>query len=45
MRSYPQLVFASLIEGGLEFRGELIRTVQTLRGGVMRPGIFAVPRA
>ncbi len=28
-----QLVFASLVEGGLEFRGELIRLVQTLRGG------------
>ena len=28
-----QLVFASLIEGGLEFRGELIRLVRTLRGG------------
>lgn len=28
-----QLVFSSLIEGGLEFRTEVIRTVQTLRGG------------
>lgn len=28
-----QLVFSSLIEGGLEFRGELIRLVRTLRGG------------
>ena len=28
-----QIVFASLIEGGLEFRGELIRQVRTLRGG------------
>lgn len=28
-----QLVFSALIEGGLEFRGELIRLVQTLRGG------------
>lgn len=28
-----QLVFSSLIEGGLEFRTELIRLVQTLRGG------------
>ncbi len=28
-----QLVFAALIENGLEFRGELIRLVQTLRGG------------
>lgn len=28
-----QLVFAALIEGGLEFRGELIRLVRTFRGG------------
>ena len=28
-----QLVFASVTEGGLEFRGELIRLVRTLRGG------------
>lgn len=28
-----QLVFSSLIQGGLEFRTEIIRTVQTLRGG------------
>lgn len=28
-----QLVYASLVEGGLEFRGEMIRLVQTLRGG------------
>lgn len=28
-----QAVFAALIEGGLEFRGEIIRLVQTLRGG------------
>lgn len=28
-----QLVFASLVEGGLEFRGEIIRLVRTLRGG------------
>lgn len=28
-----QLVFSALVEGGLEFRGELIRLVQTLRGG------------
>jgi site-specific DNA-methyltransferase (adenine-specific) len=27
------LVFSSLVEGGLEFRGELIRLVRTLRGG------------
>jgi site-specific DNA-methyltransferase (adenine-specific) len=28
-----QLVFWALVEGGLEFRGELIRLVRTLRGG------------
>ncbi len=28
-----QLVFSALVEGGLEFRGELIRLVGTLRGG------------
>jgi site-specific DNA-methyltransferase (adenine-specific) len=28
-----QLVFMSLVDGGLEFRGELIRLVRTLRGG------------
>jgi site-specific DNA-methyltransferase (adenine-specific) len=28
-----QLVFAALVEGGLSFRGELIRLVRTLRGG------------
>ncbi|MGH9466502.1 MAG: DNA-methyltransferase [Terriglobales bacterium] len=28
-----QLVFAALVEGGLEFRGQLIRVVRTLRGG------------
>jgi site-specific DNA-methyltransferase (adenine-specific) len=28
-----QLVYAALVEGGLEFRGQLIRTVHTLRGG------------
>lgn len=28
-----QLVFSALIEGGLEFRGEVIRLVRTLRGG------------
>jgi site-specific DNA-methyltransferase (adenine-specific) len=28
-----QLVFSALADGGLEFRGELIRLVQTLRGG------------
>ncbi|HEX6796685.1 MAG TPA: site-specific DNA-methyltransferase [Ktedonobacterales bacterium] len=28
-----QLVFGALVDGGLEFRGELIRLVRTLRGG------------
>lgn len=28
-----QLVFAACIEGGFEFRGELVRLVRTLRGG------------
>jgi len=28
-----QLTFSALVEGGLEFRGELIRLVRTLRGG------------
>jgi site-specific DNA-methyltransferase (adenine-specific) len=28
-----QLVFASLVRSGLEFRGEMIRVVRTLRGG------------
>ncbi|NWG18376.1 MAG: site-specific DNA-methyltransferase [Chloroflexi bacterium] len=28
-----QSVFLSLVEGGLEFRGEIIRVVRTLRGG------------
>jgi site-specific DNA-methyltransferase (adenine-specific) len=28
-----QMVFTSLVQGGLEFRGEIIRLVQTLRGG------------
>ena len=28
-----QVVFAALVKGGLEFRGEIIRLVRTLRGG------------
>lgn len=28
-----QLVFSAIVEGGLEFRGEIIRLVRTLRGG------------
>lgn len=47
-----QLVFSALIEGGLEFRGELIRLVRTFRGGD-RPknaekefsGVCSLPRA
>lgn len=46
-----QLVFGAVVEGGLEFRGELIRLVQTLRGGD-RPknaeeefsGVSSIPR-
>ncbi len=46
-----QMVFSALVEGGLEFRGELIRLVQTLRGGdrpknaeAEFPGISSLPR-
>ena len=46
-----QLVFSSLIEGGLEFRTELIRLVRTLRGGDRPknaeeefPGVSSLPR-
>lgn len=46
-----QLVFAALIEGGLEFRCELIRLVRTLRGGDRPknaeeefPGVSSLPR-
>lgn len=46
-----QLVFSALIEGGLEFRGELIRLVRTLRGGdrpknaeLEFPDISSMPR-
>jgi site-specific DNA-methyltransferase (adenine-specific) len=28
-----QLVFTAIVEGGLEFRGQIVRLVQTLRGG------------
>lgn len=28
-----QMVFGAIVEGGLEFRGQIIRLVQTLRGG------------
>jgi site-specific DNA-methyltransferase (adenine-specific) len=46
-----QLVFAALVEGGLEFRGEIIRLVRTLRGGDRPknaedefPGVSSLPR-
>lgn len=46
-----QLVFSSLIEGGLEFRGEIIRLVRTFRGGDRPknaedefPGVSSLPR-
>ncbi len=46
-----QPVFGALTEGGLEFRGELIRLVQTLRGGDRPknaeeefPGVCSLPR-
>jgi site-specific DNA-methyltransferase (adenine-specific) len=46
-----QLVFSALVEGGLEFRGELIRLVITLRGGDKPknaeeeyPGVLSLPR-
>jgi len=46
-----QLVFSALVDGGLEFRGELIRLVRTLRGGDRPknaeqefPGVSSLPR-
>jgi site-specific DNA-methyltransferase (adenine-specific) len=46
-----QPVFAALVEGGLEFRGEIIRLVRTLRGGDRPknaeedfPGVCSMPR-
>jgi site-specific DNA-methyltransferase (adenine-specific) len=46
-----QLVFSALIESGLEFRGEVIRLVRTLRGGDRPknaeqefPGVSSMPR-
>ena len=46
-----QIVFAALVQGGLEFRGEIIRLVQTLRGGDRPknaedefPGVSSMPR-
>lgn len=46
-----QVVFSALVEGGLEFRGVLIRLVRTLRGGDRPknaeeefPGVSSLPR-
>lgn len=46
-----QLVYSALVEGGLEFRGQLIRVVRTLRGGdrpknaeIEFPGVSSLPR-
>ncbi len=46
-----QMVFSALVEGGLEFRGQLIRLVRTLRGGDRPknaeeefPGVSSLPR-
>lgn len=46
-----QPVFAALVEGGLEFRGEIVRLVRTLRGGDRPknaeeefPGVSSMPR-
>ncbi len=46
-----QLVYSSLVDGGLEFRGQVIRVVRTLRGGDRPknaeeefPGVCSLPR-
>lgn len=46
-----QLVYGALVAGGLEFRGQLIRVVRTLRGGdrpknaeIEFPGVCSLPR-
>jgi len=46
-----QLVYSALVEGGLEFRGQIIRVVRTLRGGDRPknaeeefPGVCSLPR-
>jgi len=46
-----QLLFSALVDGGLEFRSELIRVVRTLRGGDRPknaeeefPGVSSLPR-
>ncbi len=46
-----QLLYDALVDGGLEFRGQLIRTVRTLRGGdrpknaeAEFPGVSSMPK-
>lgn len=46
-----QLLYAALVEGGLEFRGQVIRLVRTLRGGdrpknfeAEFPGVSSLPK-
>jgi site-specific DNA-methyltransferase (adenine-specific) len=46
-----QFVFSAIVQGGLEFRGEIIRLVRTLRGGDRPknaekdfPGVSSLPR-
>jgi site-specific DNA-methyltransferase (adenine-specific) len=46
-----QLLYSALVDGGLEFRGQIIRIVQTLRGGDRPknaeeefPGVASLPR-
>ena len=46
-----QLVYSAVVEGGLEFRGQIIRQVRTLRGGDRPknaeeefPGVCSLPR-
>ena len=46
-----QLVYSALVEGGLEFRGQIVRIVRTLRGGDRPknaeeefPGVCSLPR-
>lgn len=46
-----QLVYGALVEGGLEFRGQIIRIIRTLRGGDRPknaeeefPGVCSLPR-
>jgi site-specific DNA-methyltransferase (adenine-specific) len=46
-----QLVYSALVDGGLEFRGQIIRIVRTLRGGDRPknaeeefPGVCSLPR-